>query len=139
MSRRDRRRFTPNPDRHRPGVRNPTGPPQVRAAASMEEDQHHMLLAAVQALLAQPDGRLVLWELLVRAGIYRSVWDPSARIHYNAGRQDYGHELLGLIIEADEDLYQLMEREGRERQRMLMLRAVAAQRRSEHEGGDDGG
>jgi hypothetical protein len=94
-------------------VRNAADPQQVRHAARKQREQEERFQASLRRVLAAPEGRVVLWSLLERAGIFRSIWDPSAKIHYNAGRQDFGHEILALCLEADEELYQLMERDAR--------------------------
>jgi len=101
----------------RPWVRNAADPKQVRAAGRKQERRELEFLNSVRATMATIEGRAVMWGLLERAGVFRSVWDPSARIHYNAGRQDFGHELLSLLLEADEQLYLLMEQEARQRAR----------------------
>jgi hypothetical protein len=98
-------------------VRNTADPQQVRFAARKERDQAALERAAVKAVFQTLEGRFVFWGLLERAGVYKSVWHPSAAIHYNAGRQDFGHELMALLLEVDEEAYQLMEREARARLR----------------------
>jgi hypothetical protein len=90
-------------------------PRAVRRAQRLERRRTEAFNLALLEVLQSPAGRAVLWELLARAGVYRSVWDNSARIHYNAGRQDFGQELIGTIVDADEKLYLLMEAEGRAR------------------------
>ena len=96
-------------------VRNAADPQQVRRAARKEADAEAMLLAGLKELQATPTGRFVFRSLLERLGVFRSVWENSARIHYNAGRQDAGHELMALLVQADENAYELMEREARAR------------------------
>jgi hypothetical protein len=98
-------------------VRNAADPKQVSHGDRVEARRARVFLTSLRAVLGTPDGRAVLWDLIGAAGVYRSVWDPSARIHFNAGQQDFGHMLLARCLDADEDLYQLMEREGRARQR----------------------
>jgi len=94
-------------------VKNAADEKQVRHAQRKEKQRSERFEHALRAVMATPQGRVVMWELLTRAGIYRSVWEASARIHYNAGKQDYGHELLATLIDVDEAAYQLMEREMR--------------------------
>jgi hypothetical protein len=92
---------------------NAADPEQVKYAERKERQRRARFGLALKTVLGTTAGRLVFWELLSRAGIYRSIWDPTERIHYNAGRQDFGHELLATILETDEDAYLLMEREAR--------------------------
>lgn len=104
--------------RDRALVRNAADPAQVKRAERKERDRVERFRTNLTAVMATEAGRQVLWELLTRAGIYQSIWDPSSKIHYNAGRQDFGHEMLAALLDADEDLYQLMEREMRAWQRV---------------------
>lgn len=98
-------------------VRNASDPEQVRRAAKKERDRAEYFRAALVATLKTAEGRAVIWELLDLAGVYRSIWVPNAEIHYRAGRQDFGHELMALVLAAGEDLYLLMETEARARKR----------------------
>jgi hypothetical protein len=110
----------------RASVRNAADRDQVTRAARKDRSSQALALDAVREMLRQPAGRFVMWELIERAGVFRSIWDNSARIHYNAGRQDFGHEIIALLIQADEDLYLLMETEARDRARRLDRETDAA-------------
>ena len=68
-----------------------------------------------RAQLATEAGRAFFWHLTQMAGVHRSVWEQSARIHYNAGRQDFGLELLRDARAWDYLLYDLMVREAAQR------------------------
>lgn len=100
-----------------PEVRNAGDRRQVQDAERRLRRRRGRWLAALRAVLATPEGRLVFGErdhgLLAKAGVYRSIWAPNAQIHYNAGRQDYGHELMAELLRADERAYLLMEQEAR--------------------------
>lgn len=96
-------------------VRNAADPQQVGRAERREKDRSVIERAAMKAVMSTPEGRLVMWSLLEGMGIFRSIWTPSAEIHYRAGWQDAGHQLQALILAADEDLYDLMCREARAR------------------------
>jgi hypothetical protein len=98
-------------------VRNAADPEQVKRASERERRREHRFVDALRVVMQAPSGRIVMWELIGRAKVHESIWDQSARIHYNAGRQDYGHELMAALVSADEDLYLLMEREMRAWQR----------------------
>lgn len=106
---------------------NAADPRQVRYAERKVRERDARFLDALQVILRTPAGRIVCWDLLTRAGIFRSIWENSARIHYNAGRQDFGHELLASLVEADEGLYQVMEKEARVYQRGEDRETEAAQ------------
>ncbi len=92
---------------------NAADPGQVRHAARKEKQQRAREAADVRAVMATPEGRRFLWAWLEKLGVFRSIWHPSALIHYNSGRQDAGHELLAQLTQADEELYLTMEREAR--------------------------
>lgn len=114
--------------------RNAADPQQVKHAARKARMAEERLLDATRAVMDTVSGRIFVRGLLEKAGVYRSIWDPSAKIHYNAGRQDYGHELMALIVEADDLLFGQMEHEAREyraREARGMDAAAAAQEQSE--------
>jgi hypothetical protein len=96
---------------------NAANPREVRGRDRLFKKRERRFLNALRAVLETPEGRIVFGErdlgIIARAGVYRSIWSPNAEIHYKAGRQDFGHELLGLLIAAGEDLYLVMEAEMR--------------------------
>lgn len=124
--------------RRRAVTGNAADPHQVRYAERKAKRQEEVFLGSLRQTMSTAEGRLVMWELLERAGIYRSIWDPSAKIHYNAGRQDFGHELLVLLLEAGEDFYLLMETEARRRDRADAREAAAVQTPAAAEAQTDG-
>jgi hypothetical protein len=65
-------------------------------------------------VLSMPEGRRLFWRILDEAGIFRSIWRSSAEIHYLAGKQDFGHWLMKLVLEeAGEQFYFDMMTENR--------------------------
>lgn len=110
----------------RAAVRNAADPEQVKRAGRREADARMQLAASFKAVMGTVDGRAVMWNLLERAGVFQSIWTPSAEIHYRAGRQDYGHELMALLTGIDEDLYDLMAREARARNKRAANETDAA-------------
>lgn len=110
----------------RPLQKSASDPEQVQRAGRVVKGREGAFLLALRDVLDHETGRLVLYELIQRAGVYRSIWRMSAEIHYLAGRQDLGHELMASCYEASEDLYQLMEREARLRQTREDRGTVAA-------------
>jgi hypothetical protein len=107
-------------------VRNAADPKQVGHAARKERERTAARRARLAATLRSVEGRAALMDILEDCKVYESIWHPSAAIHYNAGVQDVGHQLLARIIEADEQLYETMEREARERRRRLEREIDAA-------------
>lgn len=90
----------------------------VRDAGRLErrfaEARRERLLGALNT----PEGRGAIYDVLEDCGIYRSVFlQDSHATAYQAGKQDVGHQLQARILEADDRLYELMEREARARKR----------------------
>lgn len=71
----------------------------------------------IVAVMSTEAGRRFVASRIRVCGVYGSVWEASAKIHYNAGRQDVGHQLMADVIAAAPDAYTVMEREARELQR----------------------
>lgn len=97
-------------------VRNAADPRQVKQGKQKENLARRAELDDVRAVLKVPGGRRLLWRLLERCKVLASVWEPSARIHYNAGQQDVGHYILGEVTEADPEAFLEMMRESKERE-----------------------
>lgn len=92
-------------------TRNAADPSQVRTAERLEKRRQERFARALAATINTVEGRIVFAELLRRAGVYRSIWHPSSEIHYNAGRQDYGHELMATLTDLSLDHFLKMEQE----------------------------
>lgn len=86
-------------------VKNASIPSQVKEAQNKQERERKLELDDLRSVLSTKQGRRLLWRLMAECRVYGSIWDNSARIHYNAGRQDVGHFILAEITEASEDLY----------------------------------
>lgn len=83
---------------------------QVKQARSREKRIRERELSDIRYLLQSPQGRRFLWKLMGRCKTFESIWEPSAKIHFNAGQQDLGHFIMAEIIEADENsLLQMMK------------------------------
>lgn len=67
----------------------------------------------IKTVLATISGRRLYWRLLEHCKTFETVWEPSARIHYNAGLQDVGHFLLSEVVDADENLLFKMMKEAK--------------------------
>jgi hypothetical protein len=90
---------------------------QVAFDERKAKERAALFLASLRELMQSEASRRVMWELLDLAGVFRSIWTPNAEIHYRAGRQDFGHELMALLHQAGEDHYAAMESEARARAR----------------------
>lgn len=98
-------------------VGNAADPEQVAAAKEKQIKEADLELADLRAILQLEAGRRVMWRFLAHCGVHESIWEPSAKIHYNAGRQDVGHYIEAKIVRASEEFYELMQREARGRKR----------------------
>src|SRR5262245_38935415 len=98
-------------------VKNAADPQQVKRADRKERRTEEIRLAAYATVMASPEGRFVMWDLLGMAGVFRSVYAGGDLTAYNAGRQDFGHELMAMLLRVDEPCYEAMEREARFRAR----------------------
>lgn len=96
-------------------VKNAADEGQVKEAEQKARFHKDQEANDMRAVLDVPAGRRVLWRLLQHCRAMESIWEPSAKIHYNAGRQDVGHYLLSEIVSANEDAFLLMQKEARDR------------------------
>lgn len=101
----------------RPYVKNAGDPDQVRKATRREQRRREDELNDLRATLSTPEGRRVFWRVLEFCGVHREVWDPSSRIHFNAGRQNVGRFIEAEIAAADQELLFQMMREAYEREK----------------------
>lgn len=98
----------------RPLVKNAADEEQVKEAARKEKYRRDVDLEDVKTLLGLPQGRRFIWRLLKQTKVFESVWSPSAQIHYNAGRQDFGHFIMGEVVKANPDALVQMMKESEE-------------------------
>lgn len=89
-----------NPNQ-KPFVTNAADEEKLRSAKERMAVSEGDLRKAYLALLETAPGRQVLWDLLDHCGVYRSIFETSARISYNSGKQDVGHYLQAKILEAN--------------------------------------
>ncbi len=85
---------------------------QVKSQVKKQKFRRDNELADLRAILSTGPGQRVIWRFLEQAGVFNSIWTASAQIHYNAGKQDFGHFILAEIIEADESALFRMMSEG---------------------------
>lgn len=124
-------------------VRNAADEKQVRRGTRLAVRRRERELNDLRAVLALPVGRRVLWRVLTHCRVFASIWDPSSRIHYQAGRQDVGHYLIAEIDEADSEAIFTLMREAKAHERAEALENVASRTPSaegqvrDTEAGDD--
>ena len=98
-------------------VRNAADAKQVARAGRMEQRRQAAFEGALLSVMRTREGRLVMWQLIANAGVFQSIAANNPTIHYNAGRQDFGHDLMKLLRRVDDDLYDQMGREARQLER----------------------
>jgi hypothetical protein len=99
-----------------------------RDAQLLERRRESRYREAVAEVMGTEAGRLVLWEFLSKAGVYSSCFDTqTTRMAALAGQQSYGQSVLALLLEVDEDLYDVMAREARQRARQDKAEYEAAE------------
>lgn len=96
-----------------PLVKNAADESQVKAATVKEKLGRDRELNDWRAILATPEGRRVIWRVLERAMLFKTIWEPSARIHFNAGLQDMGLFVLAEIMAADPSIFITMMTENK--------------------------
>lgn len=112
--------------------RNAADPAQVKLAGRKQKETAVLNRAALVAVMSTPEGRRFLWNLLELTGPDRTVYDHSgSTMYFNEGRRNVGLEVKALMLEADEQLYQQMEREMRAFARRQQNEADAVQLDSE--------
>jgi hypothetical protein len=85
-------------------VRNASDRKQLRAAKKVGKEEEKLQEADLRKVLSLPEGRRLLWRILKTCHVFESIWHPSALIHYQAGQQDLGHQLMVWINEISPDM-----------------------------------
>lgn len=100
-------------------VKNAADESQVRNAENKILNGRDQEMRDLADVLSTASGRRFVWRVLIHCKSFESIWEQSARIHYNAGIQDVGHFLMTEIVEADEDSLMLMMKENKKREKDL--------------------
>lgn len=122
-------------------VRNAADPKQVKQANQREQSREERRQFFYIQTLETYYGRAVIWDLLGRLGLHRSLLhNQGSMLYYNVGRHDFALELLAEVVGLSEKLYTQMEAEARERNRADANETAAAHTRGaeEMETGTDG-
>ena len=94
-------------------VKNAASEKQVKKAEKKEYSVREKELNDLKKVLNTTEGRRVFWRLMDHCRVFETVWEPSAKIHYNSGKQDVGHFIMGEIVEADEKYLMEMMKENK--------------------------
>lgn len=112
----------------RPLVKNGSDAAQVRRAQRKVAQREAQLVVSLAEVLGTAAGRFVLWTLLEATHVYATSFDHSGSVMYfKEGERNVGLNWRARILAADEQLYELMEREARQRDRRLDAETAAAQ------------
>ena len=95
-------------------VKNAADPEQVMAAVDKVKRGRERELNDLRTVLSTVQGRRVLWRLMSQCRTFNSIYEQSARIHYNAGQQDIGHFLMAEIAAASEESLFTIMKENKE-------------------------
>ena len=95
-------------------VKNAADREQVKDASRKEEKHREDELLDLKDILEMPQGRRFPWRLMGHCKTFESIFEPSAKIYYNSGRQDVGHYLMKEIVEAGEHYLLKMMMENKE-------------------------
>jgi len=94
-------------------VKNAADEQQVKDAVFNQKLLREREVEDLKVLMAQPEFRRFAWRALAKCNVFGSVWENSARIHFNAGQQDIGHWLMAEIAKASEEGFLQMMKENR--------------------------
>lgn len=97
--------------------RNAADERQVKYHDRKQRSRRQRELDDLRAVLQLEAGRRLIWRVLEHCSVFSSVWDPSSRIHHNAGRQDVGHFVMAEVAAADDEAIYRMMREAKARDR----------------------
>lgn len=97
----------------KPYVKNAADKGQIKEAEKKAMLARDRELNDLRVVCSTIEGRRLLWRFMAKCKVFGSVWESSAKIHYNAGQQDFGHFIMGEIINADEEILFQMMRENK--------------------------
>lgn len=83
-------------------VKNAADEEQVRRAENKILNGRDREIKDLQEVLSTQCGRRLIFRLLTHCKTFETIWEQSARIHYNAGIQDVGHFIMAEVVAADE-------------------------------------
>jgi hypothetical protein len=94
-------------------VKNAASEKQVKKAEKVEVSKRDQQLNDLRSVLNTPSGRRVIWRFLEKCRVFNTIWEASAKIHYNSGQQDIGHYIMSEIVDADERFLLEMMKENK--------------------------
>jgi len=86
---------------------------QVKNAKGKAARVEQRIGNAIRAQMETPDGRLAMWDLLSRCGVFRTSYTGEAPgTFFNEGSRNIGLQQLSLVMRECPDLYGVMVKEG---------------------------
>lgn len=118
-----------------PLVTNAADRQHVQFAMRKVKSREALFFNALRAMLQSADARLVIAEMLDRAGLYKGGYEPSgSKMYYNEGVRSSWLELRTLCELADDAAVALMDRERRARGKRDDTETAAAHTAAASEG-----
>jgi hypothetical protein len=93
-------------------MKNASNPKQIANATKNARQQRIIHLQDMKDVMASVQGKKILHWILAECRVHQSVWQPSAAIHRDAGKQEIGHLIMRDMVEADRTLAAAMVAEA---------------------------
>ena len=65
----------------------------------------------LRKILSIPEGRRFYWELLTKAGVFRTSFTGTSTTYFNEGKREIGLQLLAELMEVKPEAFTQMQRE----------------------------
>ena len=89
-------------------------PDQVKSRREKLKTRELQSKAALRKFLCEPAGRMWMWDLLARCGVYHPSFSTDPLVMaFNEGRRDVGNFLAGQINRIDPEIFVKMATENR--------------------------
>ena len=93
-------------------VKNAASEKQVASANQKEKFKRSEEIQDMRFVMNTIQGRRFVWRLMGHCKSFQSIYEQSARIHYNSGKQDVGFYIMRETQDADPDLWLKMQQEN---------------------------
>lgn len=94
-----------------------TSPADIAAQKNKTMAEEAQSREDLKHILAQPQGRRVLRRLMESCRATHSIFETSARMPYNSGRQDVGLEIFHMIQSVDQEALFAIMREAKQEEK----------------------
>lgn len=72
-----------------------------RERAELEVYRQEMMSKALTELMQLQSFKMIMSDIIAKAGIFQSVMTGNSATYYKAGRQDFGKEIFDTMLKAD--------------------------------------